>query len=92
MTNRVVHYTARRARHCRGTTIEVGDRLYAIKNLESSLYFIWSYVDHDAAEIIAGRVQPSGRADIEANWRSHLGQLIPSSIAADKIKGGLGRP
>lgn len=80
----IIQYTATKARKVRGTNVARGSILYAVK--KGPLYFIWSYVNKDAAEKIDAKlVSPSDATDIAANWRLSIMDLVPSAITADKI-------
>lgn len=73
----VIAFTARKRRKVRGTHVEVGDTLYAVK--KGDLFFIWAYVHRDMAEEIDRRVSPGNRTDIAANWRHSLEELTPTA-------------
>lgn len=79
----IEEYKAVRPRAVRGTTIEAGQQLYAIR--KGFLYFIWSYSDRAFAEQMDAKLEgPENQQEREANWRAHLGDLVPSDRTSFK--------
>ena len=78
MTTKVVSYIAYRPRHVRGTNVKLGQTLYALRDTDTQLYFIWAYSDESFARIMANRVTPGNTVDRQANWRSDKAQLVAS--------------
>jgi len=78
MTNELRVFNAFRSRKVRGTEIKQGDTLYAIYNRDYRLYFIWCYKDKEFARKVMEKVEPVSEADIQANWRRKMDQLVPT--------------
>lgn len=62
-----------------------GDKLYAVQDTSTGLYFIWAYLSRDTAEIIAQRVSPGGEMDIAANWRRDPRDLHVTSLRKEAL-------
>ena len=59
-------------------TTQDGDTAYAIRNVDTGLYFIWSYYHHGFAQYMCERVSPGNQQDIECNWRSSPDKCVVS--------------
>lgn len=81
--NELVEYRAVNARNVRGTKVEKGQILFAIRDTLSGLFFIWSYTDRAFAQVMLDRVRPQSNADIQANWRDDVAKLTPSNRTRD---------
>ena len=81
----IVRYRARHKRHVRGTHVEVGQMLYAVQ--KGPWFFIWAYTNEQTAVKIDRKLGegPTDPAEISANWRRSLEQLIPSGLAPEKV-------
>lgn len=75
----VISFISRRRRHVRGTKVEVGDILYAVR--KGDLYWIWAYSDKGMAAHMDNRLTgPISLVDEAANWRRTVGELTPTDI------------
>ena len=84
MKMEIVAYQCTKPRHVRGTRIEPGTTLYAIKY--NAHYFVWSYLHRGTAEAVAAKLTPpTDPTDLAANWRYYLLTLTPTALAPEKV-------
>ena len=85
MSNIIVPFKSFSERKVRGTHIKQGAQLYAIKNVELGLFYIWAYTSEENARVMAATIAPKGKGekakmmDLHYNWRRYFHQLTPTN-------------
>lgn len=77
-TNVIKPYVLSKGMKVQGTDVKAGETVFAIFNVQTQLFFIWSFTSEEYARKIAGRVVPEDHGDIANNWRNTTDELTIS--------------